>query len=518
MPEIHRQSPVHTNPWIRGLIFTVLVPGTIAVYLPLRISARLTANGGWWEAGWILIALGVTGYASCLLGFLGSGGTPAIFFTRPFRLLIGEEPGQLVQDGLYRLSRNPMYVSVLLVIFGQSIRFASIPIAEYGLAVWLGFHIVVVLLEEPHLRQERGPSYDDYCRRVPRWLVKPRPPGFRQSAAVVVVGVTYFGCLRTSVADSAWHDPSPHKTHFVEVQQNVRLEVLDWGGSGKSVVLLSGSGLSAHVFDDFAPKLSASCHVLAVTRRGFGASSQPAAGYDDQRLADDVLAVIERLPLRSPVLIGHSMAGQEMTTLGRQHSDRLAGLVYLDAHGDPGDDPGMDPHWLQLQSNLPEGFRRPARPTFTGDSRTFAGYRDLLSETRGLTLPESELRNTYETNPDGSIGKYKSADIPSRIGRLQIPKNFEGIRVPVLAMFEFPRTIDDDPRPGDYVPATTQEREAIAAFMLATKTIADRWSAKLLKAVPDAALIDLPGAGHFVFITREAEVIQHLQEFLATLR
>ena len=52
-----------------------------------------------------------------------------------------------------------MYVSVLLVIFGQALRFGSRQIAAYGLVVWLGFHIVVVLFEEPHLREERGPSY-----------------------------------------------------------------------------------------------------------------------------------------------------------------------------------------------------------------------------------------------------------------------------------------------------------------------------------------------------------------------
>jgi protein-S-isoprenylcysteine O-methyltransferase Ste14 len=102
--------------------------------------------------------------------FLASGGTPAIFFTRPVRFLIGEEPHRLVQAGLYRVTRNPMYVSVLLVISGQALRYMSWRIAVYGLFVWLGFHIVVVLLEEPHLRHERGAAYDEYCRRVPRWV------------------------------------------------------------------------------------------------------------------------------------------------------------------------------------------------------------------------------------------------------------------------------------------------------------------------------------------------------------
>jgi pimeloyl-ACP methyl ester carboxylesterase len=316
---------------------------------------------------------------------------------------------------------------------------------------------------------------------------------------------------------TTWKDPSKHTAQLITVEEGVRLEVLDWGGSGRTVVLLAGSGNSAHVFDEFAPKLSQFCHVYGITRRGFGVSSQPASGYDDQRLADDVLAVLDALRLPSPVLVGHSMAGQELTALGRRHSDRLSGLVYLDAHGDPGDDPGADPAWLELQKKLPDGFRNPPRKPFTGDTRTFEGYRAEMLQSRGFTFPESEFRNVFETNPDGTRGRYKSSDIPPKIGKLQIPKNYTGIHVPVLALFEFPRTIDDYPRPGDYTPANEQERAAIAAFLRATKIIADRWSAKLTKAVPKAQLIDLPGAGHFVFLTREADVIRGIHEFLTAL-
>src|SRR5882724_13191400 len=110
---------------------------------------------------------------------------------------------------------------------------------------------------------------------------------------------------------SAW-DPSKHVTQFVTVEEGVRLEVLDWGGRGRAVVLLAGSGNSAHVFDEFAPKLVQFCHVYGITRRGFGASSQPASGYDDQRLADDVLGVIDSLGIAAPVVVGHSMAGGEL--------------------------------------------------------------------------------------------------------------------------------------------------------------------------------------------------------------
>jgi non-heme chloroperoxidase len=88
-----------------------------------------------------------------------------------------------------------------------------------------------------------------------------------------------------------WRDPSPHSVQFVTVDKNVRLEVLDWGGSGRAVVLravvlLAGGGDTAHVFDEFAPKLTADYHVYGVTRRGFGASSVPASGYRADRLGD----------------------------------------------------------------------------------------------------------------------------------------------------------------------------------------------------------------------------------------
>src|ERR1700680_1450721 len=71
----------------------------------------------------------------------------------------------------------------------------------------------------------------------------------------------------------AWRDLSPHRVQFVTVDENVRLEVLDWGGSGRPVVLLSGLGNTAHIFDDFAPKLTSEFHIYGITRRGFGNSS-----------------------------------------------------------------------------------------------------------------------------------------------------------------------------------------------------------------------------------------------------
>ena len=129
-------------------------------------------------------------------------------------------------------------------------------------------------------------------------------------------------------------DTSPHQLQSIRVQPEVKLEVLDWGGSGRPVVLLSGLGGTAHDFDDFALKLVSKFHVYGITRRGFGASSAPLPSgdsYSADHLADDVLAVLASLKLERPVLIGHSIAGEELSSIGSRFPDRVAGLVYLDA-------------------------------------------------------------------------------------------------------------------------------------------------------------------------------------------
>jgi non-heme chloroperoxidase len=284
----------------------------------------------------------------------------------------------------------------------------------------------------------------------------------------------------------SWRDPSTHRAQFVAVADGVRLEVLDWKGSGPPIVLLAGSGNTAHVFDGFAEKLAGSGRVYGITRRGYGASTHPVWGYDDQTLADDVLHVLDSLRIRKPVLVGHSMAGGELTTLGNQHSDRLAGLVYLDALGDPKDWPANDPAYMELFRKLPEAMRTP-RP---GD----------------IPLPESERR---------TLSGYGSTQaIRDAIGAGQKKRDYSNIRVPVLAFFEFPRP---EPPPG-YQPKNDEEWSAIRAYTNATTAYVERWVQNLKSGVPQAQIVDLPNAGHFVFLTKEADVLRELRAFVAGLR
>jgi pimeloyl-ACP methyl ester carboxylesterase len=129
-------------------------------------------------------------------------------------------------------------------------------------------------------------------------------------------------------------DSSPHKVQLVTVEQGVQLEVLDWGGSGRPLIFLAGAGDTAHRFDGFAPRFTGQHHVYGITRRGVGASSKPAPANGNNSadyLGDDVLAVMKALHIERPVLVGHSIAGQELSSIGSRFPEKVSGLIYLDA-------------------------------------------------------------------------------------------------------------------------------------------------------------------------------------------
>ncbi len=207
--------------------------------------------------------------------------------------------------------------------------------------------------------------------RAPR-PAAPRPGPFTQPSfalfMALLVMLLLLGVLSLATGASvgqtapAWMDPSPHQVHFVDVAPGVRLEVLDWGGTGRDVVLLAGSGHSAHVYDEFALKLKDCCHVYGITRRGYGTSGTPASGYSERRLAQDVVQVVDALGIRGAVIVGHSMAGEELTRIGIDHADHASGLVYLDAAADLTDFPASSPAYQDLFRALPARMQGPPPP------------------------------------------------------------------------------------------------------------------------------------------------------------
>lgn len=147
---------------LKNLLFTIVVPGTVAVYLPLLFAADHPPHGGPAAVlAALLLGIGVALYAWCVWDFATFGrGTPAPI----------DAPRHLVVRGPYRLVRNPMYVAVLTVIAGQAVLFRASAIVVHGIVVAVCFTLFVRLYEEPHLRRVFGAEYEAYAARVGRWL------------------------------------------------------------------------------------------------------------------------------------------------------------------------------------------------------------------------------------------------------------------------------------------------------------------------------------------------------------
>jgi protein-S-isoprenylcysteine O-methyltransferase Ste14 len=158
----------------KTVVFTILVPGMVGGVIPWLLAHGAqgpTPQGSsiWLVVGLLLLVLGMGLYLWCAGAFMLIGkGTPAPI----------DAPKALVVQGPYHWVRNPMYIAVLSVILGQALLFRSSLLVGYALLFWLVVHAFVMFIEEPSLRDQFGSSYDDYLRRVPRWI--PRPPGVRR--------------------------------------------------------------------------------------------------------------------------------------------------------------------------------------------------------------------------------------------------------------------------------------------------------------------------------------------------
>lgn len=312
----------------------------------------------------------------------------------------------------------------------------------------------------------------------------------------------------------SWHDPSKHKVQFVTVEDGVRLEVLDWGGTGRPVVLLAGLGFTAHVFDGFAEKLTDLYHVYGITRRGYGASSRPASDYTEQRLAEDDLRVFDALQLVAPVVVGHSVAGNELSQLGIHHFDRIGGLVYLDALNDGTDD---YTDYDALCSKLPEAMQKGPTPSPV-DLKSFPAYRDWRFRTQGISVPESELRNDFVENPDGSLGSRKT---PSWVPDAMMGNgkhDYSAIRSPVLAFVVYD-TPDGPPQNQirQYHVTDASQRTIVDAVYGLYIGMARIRIDRINRAAGGARVVELWGAHHFVFLSNEGDVLREMRAFLATL-
>jgi pimeloyl-ACP methyl ester carboxylesterase len=315
--------------------------------------------------------------------------------------------------------------------------------------------------------------------------------------------------LRRATKETAWQlDPTSHIVQYITVDNNVKLEVLDWGGSGRPLVLLTGLGDSAHVYDKFAPKLTSAYHVYGITRRGFGSSSAPATGYSADRLGDDVLAVLSSLKLNRPVLMGHSIGGEELSSVGSRHPEKVAGLIYLDAaysyayYDRARGDLNLD--LIEFQKKL-EQLQPGKGPVDQGP---------LIQELLETSIPrfERELRETQknlQAMPPAMLAAQESVHMsPASQAIIAGQQKYTSILVPILAIYAVPHDLGSE---------IGNDAAARATFEAYDEARTGAQAKAFENGIPSARVVRLPRANHYVFLSNEADVLREMNAFLASL-
>ncbi len=322
-----------------------------------------------------------------------------------------------------------------------------------------------------------------------------------------VLGVVVLLTLATAaaVAQATWVDPSPHVQRFVQVEPGVSVEVLDWGGLGRTLVLLGQLGQTSHIYDDWAPLLAQTYRVVGITRRGFGQSSTASDTYSTERLALDVLSVLTTERLQRPILVGNGFAGEEMSWIGARFPERIAGLAYVDAAYDRS----------RVGEEAAIARRIPARPPQPGDMGSAQSVAEWMSRGAGGRIPESEVRQLAQFGPDGRVlGQRTPARIPQAVLEQLVRVDPATIRVPILAIYG--RRTSADSLPGCATDDRAIRDVCDELFAWLSRQLAD--SQRLFGATASrTAIVEIPGGGTFVFLSHQRAVTDALQRFAAGL-
>lgn len=318
--------------------------------------------------------------------------------------------------------------------------------------------------------------------------------------------VSHPGRVRSN-PPAACRDNTSHTTRLVQVAAGVSLEVVDWGGErhARTMVLLTGLGDNAHVYDGFAQQFTDDFHVIGITRRGFLPSSQPSKGYDvETRIRDDI-KVLDALRIDRATFVGHSLAGSELARLGEVHGHRVDKLVFLDA------------------ADLADRTL-PSRAEPPGPGAFFAGAALASLE----AYQAASARYTALRQPDPTVclgvvfgrqGELVGSSTPDWVSE-KLQQGVSGAENPRVDWARITA-----PRLGIFAQYTLEGRQAWYWYLSAAEQAAfDRawpgivaWHEDTIdrfaegNATPTVRLYGVP---HYVYINNETEVVREMRKFL----
>ncbi|PCI82115.1 MAG: hypothetical protein COB20_00470 [SAR86 cluster bacterium] len=314
---------------------------------------------------------------------------------------------------------------------------------------------------------------------------------------------------------ASWSDRSPHQASFINVDRDVRLEVLEWSHPAEPelepdanepvFVLLAGGGATAHSFDDIAPRLASQYRTIALTRRGFGASSKPTSGYHISRLSEDVIEVMNAMHIEKAILVGHSLAGDELSALAADYPDRVSGLVYLDAAYDRSKD-------SIIQENNFNRFEPPRPRPLPQELASYSAAQSYFDRIDSVGIPEGAFMASFDFSSHSRIIDQRFGE--AIMAQLDAPR-YEQISAPTVSIYAIEKETQRvrswyDPDDELLINAARRfyqlltyfQREQISAFR---------------SAMPQATVIEIQGGDHSIFISHEDEVFDAMIEFAESI-
>jgi non-heme chloroperoxidase len=335
-----------------------------------------------------------------------------------------------------------------------------------------------------------------------------------QVGLVAAVALTIrVSSLAQPLRPAACFDGTSHKKMLVQVDEGVRLQVLDWGGADKprTMVLLTGLGDNAHVYDQFAFQFTDSFHVIGITRRGYPPSSLPGAGpnqatgYDPGTRAHDDIAVLDHFGISKAVFVGHSVAGSELSTLAVKYADRVENLVYLDAYD------------LSKRFQLPD---IPAVPSTEADQKSLHSLLAASERLEDILRPAQAVCFAVEFGKNGRItdsttpGWVPEAILTGVQEPASAPTNWANVAAPRLGIFSQP-SVAGKLAFYWYLSAQDQQKfdqnwPGIVQWYAATT---DEFAAEQ-PGRPKPVVYRLPDAPHHFYLNDQALVVRVMREFL----
>jgi pimeloyl-ACP methyl ester carboxylesterase len=303
---------------------------------------------------------------------------------------------------------------------------------------------------------------------------------------------------------TTWSDPSPHKSGFVSAN-GIRINYLDFGGSGPTLILIHGLGYDPHIFDDLAPAFTDRFHVVAYARRGHG-DSEAKEPFNTIEFTEDLRGLMDVLGIKKAHLAGWSMGGNEITEMAGKHPERVNRIVYLDSAFDWG-----DPVFVQAVQQAPPVFLSVPASAFKSLDAYLARERTVtfpsLSDTH---LIEACIRDLLVIQPDGSV-QLKTSEATGQAlfnALLTDRRDYTKVHAPALAIYA--ESMRDVHNGGEELRelALEWERKYMDPFRAASVE-------RIRRELPNVEVVNVPGTHMDFFFRSRQQVVAAMRRFLS---